>query len=256
MAAHEKLGRLPAIALVAFLWLLIWEGASLALGSSLLLPGPRVVLLALISQAQETDFWQSIGFSIGRIVLGFFGGVLTALVVSIASELSHRIKSFIGPVVHILKTVPVASFIVLVLVWVNAQDLALVISYLMAFPIMVINLNKGFQSVDARVLELARIYKVSRETRFKTIYLASVFPYFQAGLSLALGLCWKAGIAAEVIALPAQSIGSHLFDAKVYLDTPKLFAWTIVIVLLSFTFEHAIKALLLWWRRRWERSLW
>ena len=62
-------------------------------------------------------------------------------------------------------------------------------------------------------------------------------PYLLTGCRLGLGLCWKAGVAAEVIGVPTGSIGEKLYHAKIYLNTPDLFAWTIVIILISFLFE-------------------
>jgi NitT/TauT family transport system permease protein len=63
-------------------------------------------------------------------------------------------------------------------------------------------------------------------------------PYFRTAVSLGLGLCWKAGVAAEVIGLPAGSVGEQLYNAKVYYMMPDLFAWTAVIVLVSVVFER------------------
>ena len=64
-----------------------------------------------------------------------------------------------------------------------------------------------------------------------------VLPYFLSACRLSLGMCWKAGVAAEVIGVPSGSIGEKLYNAKIYLNTPDLFAWTIVIIVISFVFE-------------------
>ena len=69
------------------------------------------------------------------------------------------------------------------------------------------------------------------------MYLSQVMPYATTACKLGLGLCWKAGIAAEVIGIPTGSIGEKLYKAKVYLETPDLFAWTIVIIAVSVGFE-------------------
>ena len=57
---------------------------------------------------------------------------------------------------------------------------------------------------------------------------------------LACGLCWKSGVAAEVIGLPSGSIGERLYDAKIYLNTGEVLAWTLVIVLISLACEKLI----------------
>ena len=110
----------------------------------------------------------------------------------------------------------------------------------------------GVRQTDPALLEMADVFGVSGWARVRTVYAAQVAPYLRAGLSLAMGLSWKSGIAAEVIGLPAPSIGIHLYDAKVYLDTPDLLAWTVVIVALSVGLEALLGRLLDWAQTRWE----
>ena len=136
-----------------------------------------------------------------------------------------------------MKATPVASFIILVLIWVPSRNLSVVISFLMVLPVIYTNVLNGIQSTDGKLLEMAEVFDVSPWRRIKYIYMSSVLPYFRAGCSLGLGLCWKAGVAAEVIGIPAGSIGEKLYEAKVYLETPDLFSWTIVIIILSIAFE-------------------
>ena len=76
------------------------------------------------------------------------------------------------------------------------------------------------------------------------IYVPSILPYFMAGCTTGLGLAWKAGVAAEVLAMPRNSIGLQLYNAKVYLETSDLFAWTLVIILLSMLLEKLLVALM------------
>ena len=57
-------------------------------------------------------------------------------------------------------------------------------------------------------------------------------------------MSWKAGVAAEVIGVVGGSIGEKLYEAKIYLQTGDLLAWTVVIVALSALFERAVLALL------------
>ena len=102
-------------------------------------------------------------------------------------------------------------------------------------------------------MEMAQVFRLSPARRVRYLYLPQVMPYFRSGCTVALGLCWKAGIAAEVIGIPKGSIGEHLQQAKVYLDIPDLFAWTLVIVLASLAFEKLVLAALNAAARRLER---
>ena len=149
----------------------------------------------------------------------------------------------LAPGVAAAKTVPAASFIILALVWLDARTLPLFISGLMVFPPVYLNVLEGLRQRDPRLQEMARLFRVPFLRRLLGLDLPQVLPYFRASASLALGLCWKAGAAAEVIGLPPGTIGERLYMAKVYLQTPDLFAWTIVIVALSVLFERLFLAL-------------
>ena len=121
--------------------------------------------------------------------------------------------------------------------WLPSRGLAFFISALMVFPPVYLNVLEGVRHADASLLEMARVFRVPFSRTLRGIYLPQVLPYFRSAVSVALGLCWKAGTAAEVIGLSGGTIGERLYTAKVYFQTPDLFAWTAVIVLLSVGFE-------------------
>ena len=143
-----------------------------------------------------------------------------------------------------VKAVPVASFIILVLIWVSPENLSVIISFLMVFPVIYTNVRDGIRSMDPRLAEMAEVFEIPVLLRVRYIYASQVLPFFRAGCSLALGLCWKSGIAAEVIGLPENTIGENLYNAKIYLNTPDLFAWTLVIVAVSVLFEKVFLKLI------------
>ncbi|WP_295747937.1 ABC transporter permease subunit [uncultured Oscillibacter sp.] len=223
-------------------WLLVWQGGSMALAAavpngSLLLASPARVVLRLLELLPTAAFWQAVANS----SLHIFGGFLLscALAALLAALAAGRpwLEALLAPPVAAAKAVPVASFIILALVWLDSRSLPLFISVLVAFPPVYLNVLEGLRRTDVRLLELARVYRVPLRRRIWGIYLPQALPYFRSAASLALGLCWKAGAAAEVIGLPAGTIGERLYTAKIYLQTPDLFAWTAVILLLSAGFE-------------------
>lgn len=143
-----------------------------------------------------------------------------------------------------MKTVPVASFVILALIWFGSRNLSVFIALVMVFPVIYTNVLAGVRAADRELAEMARVFRIPLLRRIRCITLPQVAPYFRAGCALGLGLCWKAGVAAEVIGMPVPSIGERLQQAKVYLDTPELFAWTLVIVLISVGFEKLFMAAL------------
>lgn len=225
-------------------WLLVWQAGSMALHSDILLVSPLRVVATLFELAGTQRFWASLLGSLTRIVGGFLLAVLLGTGLAALAARFRRVEELLAPLVLAMKTVPVASFIILALIWFGSRNLSVFIALVMVFPVMYTNVLSGIRAVDAQLLEMARVFRIPALRRIRCVDLPQVMPYFRAGCTLGLGLCWKAGVAAEVIGMPIPSIGERLQQAKVYLDTPELFAWTLVIVLMSMGFEKLFMALL------------
>lgn len=225
-------------------WLLVWQACSMAVKSDIFLVSPLRVVSRLFELAVTAKFWQSIGFSLARIGSGFLLAMCCGIVLAALAARYSRIEELLAPAVLAIKTIPVASFIILALIWFSSRNLAVLISFLMVLPIIYTNVLDGIRAVKPEMLEMAALFRIPAVTRVRCVYLPEVMPFFRSGCTVALGLCWKSGIAAEVIGVPKGSIGEHLQQAKIYLETPDLFAWTIVIVLVSVLFEKIIRLLL------------
>ena len=139
-----------------------------------------------------------------------------------------------------LKAVPVASFVILALIWAGSRNLSVVISFLVVLPVVYVNTMAGLKSTDKKLLEMAAVFRMPLWRKIRFIYLPALVPHLVSGCRIALGMSWKSGAAAEVIGLPEHSIGEHLYMAKIYLETADLFAWTLVIILVSALFERIV----------------
>ncbi len=219
-------------------WLIIWEGASLLIGEELFLPSPVRTMECLVSLVPQQEFWSAVFFTLCRIILGFCLSLASA---SLIASLSYRfvfISILADPLVKAVRATPVASIVILVLVWVRSRNLSVVISFLMVFPVVYTNILEGLRNTDGDLLEAARMYRMTKFKKVRYVYLPELSPYIQSAISTSLGLAWKSGIAAEVIGLPDGSIGERVYEAKIYLSTPDLFAWTVVIIVLAYLFER------------------
>ena len=211
--------------------------------SHLLLASPISAALRLGELAVTAAFWRAIGWSALRIIGGFLTACLLASVLAIPASRFRWVRELLSPLVAAVKAVPVASFIILALVWLDSRSLSCFIAFLMVFPPVYLGVLEGIRQTDMNLLEMAKVFRVPLGRQVRGIYLPAVLPYFRTAVSLGLGLCWKAGIAAEVIGLPGGSLGERLYSAKVYFQTPDLFAWTAVIVAVSVVFEKLFLAL-------------
>ena len=241
----------PALRLGAVaVWLLLWQLASMAVGLPLLLPSPLAVLLRLGQLCTGADFWLTVASSLLRILLGFLLGVLFGTALAGLYWRFRLIDALARPLLGVLKSTPVASFIILALVWVKTTWLATVISFIMVLPLIYANVREGIDSADRQLLEMAQVFRLSRRKTFRYCYLPAILPFFLSAVSSALGFAWKSGIAAEVLGRPARAIGSQIYDSKIYLETPDLFAWTLVVILLSVLLERLAVRFVRWAGKR------
>lgn len=241
----------PALRLGAVaVWLLLWQLASMAVALPLLLPSPLAVLLRLGQLCTGADFWLTVASSLLRILLGFLLGVLFGTALAGLCWRFRLIDVLARPLLGVLKSTPVASFIILALVWVKTTWLATVISFIMVLPLIYANVREGIDSADRQLLEMAQVFRLSRRKTFRYCYLPAILPFFLSAVSSALGFAWKSGIAAEVLGRPARAIGSQIYDSKIYLETPDLFAWTLVVILLSVLLERLAVRFVRWAGKR------
>ncbi len=221
------------IAAAVLFWLIVWQAAAAAVNKKILLVSPIAVAVRLSQLVAEPAFWQAIGFSLAGIAVGFLLAVLLGIILAALSASFEPLRILLLPLMTAIKTVPVASFIILVLIWFPSEKLSSVISFLMVLPVIYTNTQNGIMSMKKELGEMAETFRIPLYRRIGCVYIPQIMPDFRAGCEISLGLCWKSGIAAEVIGMPDGSIGEALQQAKVYLNTPDLFAWTVVIVILS-----------------------
>lgn len=224
--------------------LVIWQALSMAVGMDMLLASPVDVIKRLFELIIEAGFMKTVMFSLLRITEGFVLAFVTGCVLAVLAGRFRWIETVLWPYVITIKAVPVASFIILCLIWFSYNQLTVLIAFLIAFPVIYSNFLQGIKSTDSDMLEMADLYKVGWGRRFVYIYLPSVKPYLISASSIAVGMAWKAGVAAEVIGVVNNSIGEKLYNSKIYFQNADLLAWTIVIILLSFAGEKLVHFLI------------
>ena len=236
-ARFQKIIRKTAIVL---LWLFIWQGAGLMIRNPFLFATPLQTAKALLQNLANDDFWRTVLMTLCRIGAGFFLGVIAGILLATLSKAFPLFAEIISPVISLAKTVPVVCFVVLFLIWWGASFLSVAISFLMVFTAVYFSTLEGLLATDRSLLEMAEVFRLPFGTKVFYLYRPALKPFFLGSLKTALGLAWKSGVAAEVIGVPAHSIGEGLYLAKISLDTAGIFAWTVVTCLLSFGFEKLV----------------
>ncbi len=230
---ERKAGKLLAVIFA----LCLWQLAAMTIDSKILLVSPVEVAVRLTTIWQTEGFWTSIWFSFYHIAGGFFLALFLGIVLAALAGRFRRIETLLWPFLVTIKTVPVASFVVICLIWLSAEKLSVFISFLIVLPVVYGNVLEGIKSEDKLMLEVGTVFRMPLLRRLLYIHLPQLKPFIMSACATALGMAWKAGVAAEIIGTPDGSIGKQLFYSKIYLDTDDLLCWTVIIVIVSVLFE-------------------
>lgn len=250
-AIKEKpLGRLTLTALRYALIALVWIGIWLLLaflakreGNELIFPSPVDVLGRFFEFCGTAEFYKTVFYSLLRVLIGNIAAILLGVVLAILTSRFGFFGDFIRPMMTVIKSTPVASFIILALVLMSRSLLPVFIVFLIVLPVVWANVHEGITSTDKKLKEVATVFGISFGKCLSSLYIPTVAPYFRSALLSSVGLAWKAGIAAEVLAAPSASIGKKLFESKQYLETVDLFAWTLAVIIMSLLVESAALAI-------------
>jgi len=237
---RPKVNSLPAIVF----WTAVWYLAARVMNNPLLLPAPLQVLRCLGNLMLTASFWQTVAITIGRILLGILSAVLLGCVLAVVTVSSRLLEVLIAPAMTAMQATPVASFTILVLIWLDRDYVPVLICGMMVLPVVYNSVSTGIRVTDPQLLEMAKVYRLSRFQILRRIYVPSVLPFFQTACINSVGLGWKAGIAAEVLTVPKHSIGRMIADSKLYLMTEELFASTLVVIGLSLLLQKIMLRLL------------
>lgn len=225
---------------VLLFWLAVWEAVALIAGNAVLVASPVETFREFLRLLGESSFYFSLGKSILRIGGGFAAGLFCAAFLAFLAYRIPFVESLFTPLMRFLLAVPVASFAVLLLIWWGASFLSAAVSFLVVLPQFYVSFTEGMKSLDKKMLQMAEVYRLPGFSRFFYVYRPALKPFLYSSMKISLGMCWKSGVAAEVIGLPDFSIGEGLYFSKITLNTAGVFAWTGVIILLSILFEKLV----------------
>ncbi len=240
--SRKKIYKIISVSASVIFWILVWAVISWQVDSKFLLPSPIDAASTLWSMMFTLPFWQIIGASISRILIAILISLLLGTLMATITAKLETADALFAPLITVIKATPIASFIMLAILWMERNTLPIFITMLIVIPIVWSNVSAGIRNVDKKLLEVAKIYRFPFTKRIFKIYVPSTMPYFLAACRASLGMAWKAGIAAEVLCPPKQAIGTQIYFAKTYMETTDLFAWTLAVIILSVIIEKLLIA--------------
>lgn len=221
-------------------WLVVWQLVAVVVGERVLLVGPVDVARRCGELAVTAGFWPVVGRTCVRVSLGFVLAAVAGVLTAAGASASRWFEAVIGQAVGVVRSTPVVSFIILVLIWADSSQLTSIIAFLMVLPVVHATVLTGIGRRDRELLEMAAVFRVGRWRRVLAIDVPQVLPYFVAACRNGVGLAWKSGVAAEVIGLPNGTIGERLYQAKIFLETGDVLAWTAVLVVAAWVCEQVV----------------
>ena len=227
-----------------FFLLLIWWIAALQTGSALILPSPLSVVKTGLHLAVTLAFWKAFAFTFLRILTSFAISIVLGFTAGFLFSRSSFLKHFFEPYFYILQVTPVVALILVVMFWFKSNTVPVFVALLMTLPFMTNSVYHGFVSVDPKLKELAKVYNFSRIKAFFHISLPSAYQSIKLGIKTIFGLTWKVVVAGEVLSLPKYSIGTMLQNGNIHLETERVMAVTLLLVVLCFVLQKIVEFLL------------
>lgn len=241
---QKKIGFTPIEIMAATLfWTIAWQLLSVAVGEDLLLASPINVFKRSVDLLFNPDLYYRLFNSSIRIFGGFGLAFISSIVLAVLSYKNRFIKALLYPLIIAMKATPIASIIIIILFLSNVRTMTIFITSLISIPIIYSAVLVGLENIDFQMIEMADVFKIKGIRRFKYIYLPPVLSHLKASGTVAVGLSWKAGVAAELIGIVPNSIGEKLYEAKIYLMSADLLAWTLFLILLSVGMEKLLTLL-------------
>jgi NitT/TauT family transport system permease protein len=222
----------------AVFWLAAWQVLAMTVGQRIVLASPVQVVQALFRLVPTAQFWETLAASGLRIIAGFAFGLILGALLAFTANASKWAAAIVAPPMRAARSVPVVSFVILVLLWAGPQALTVTVAAIMVAPIAFANISEGLTRTDPELEDVAKVFAASPLQRFRAITWPTVLPFLAAACQAGIGLAWKAGVSAEVIGLPSGSIGERLYAARLTLATDTVLAWTVTIVAASWLLEH------------------
>lgn len=223
-----------------------WQLLSWQMAQPQLIPSFPDLIRALLRLVYSPGFLVSIGTTCLRACVGLLLSLAAASITAFLLNRSEAIRFLFMPWLSLLRSVPVISFILLALIFLNPEMIPLLIAFLTMYPLLTENLLKGLMNRRDSWKMLARQFHLNAWNRLFQINYPQLKPYLFSGLASAVGFGWRAIIMGEVLSQCVDGIGKRMKEAQVFIDVPELIAWTLVAIVLSWLTDKLISRLSDW----------
>ena len=230
--------------LSALFWILLWAVAARLMNNALLVSSPLETFRTMCNMVLQGDFWKTVLSTFLRMLGGFGAALVLAFSLAALSSKIRLVRILAETPRAFTASVPLAAFVILALFWFGPEKLSFVISALVAFPILYSALLTGMMQDVTGARQAADMYHVSVLDRMRHVRWPVLWPFLLSSAGVAMRMCWRSTVAAELITQVGHSIGFELYHAKIYLETAELFSWMVLLILFGNVSEWILKLLM------------
>jgi sulfonate transport system permease protein len=215
---RSGLGRITRLSLGLLLPVLIAAGWELAVrlgwSNGRLVPPPSVIFATFLELWRAGELQRHILVTTGRVAAGFAIGVVTGTVVGAIAGYSALIRRLIDPTMQALRSIPSIAWVPIFVLWFGIFETSKItlIAVGVFFPVY-LGVMGAIMSVDRKLVEVGRAFRLSSAAMVRRILLPAVLPHYVIALRSGLGLGWMFVVAAELLGA-SEGLGFLLVDGQ------------------------------------------
>ena len=229
----------------------IWQFTAVLM-HEIIIASPARAFTALFDMFYNQRFWDATQVSVLRMVAGIGIGGTVGFILGVFAGLNENFKNLLEPMRWMVMSISPVIVVVIAMLWfgMGTQMVVIISSFLLA-PIVYVNTIKGIELVDERIVEMADVYKFSIINKLRHVYIPALAGPLAAAMILVITTGTRMIVLAEILGANS-GIGYELSLARTELDTPELYAWVLVTLIIvgiaEFMFFKPIENYFLRWR--------
>jgi len=214
----------------------LWQIAALLVDNRVL-PTPLAVLERLIEDLSSGELLRNLAITLIRVAFSFFFAMLLGTAIGLVMGSRKRLDILLDGLLMLGLNVPALVTIILCYIWFGLTEVAAVIAVAInKIPMVVVNMREGARAIDAQLMEVAKVYRVSRYQTFKSVYFPQLSPYLLASMRNGLALIWKIVLVVELLGR-SDGVGFQLSVFFQFFDIVGIFSYTLAFVLVIYMIE-------------------
>ncbi|MCL2249445.1 MAG: ABC transporter permease subunit [Oscillospiraceae bacterium] len=234
----QAIYKILAFMLIIAAW---WILAETRFAQTGIIPTPPETVRIIHEEMQSDNFFEAIFSTLRRSLVSFLvsffaGGILAAL-----SHYAKFIGIMLSPLIALCRAMPTMALVLILLLTVGSNALPIVVGFLIIFPLCYENMQAAIAETDKKLITMAKVFKIPGRRQITGIYLPAMLPFVFSSIIAGFGLNIKVVISAEVMGLPAMSIGHLMLSARQGFNFGATFAWLTIAVILALICEFILK---------------